>query len=546
MNPAYQYCLDVISKKTPAPKYVIKQCRDMRKVFEGKHKLFVFDNDEYEVVKSLLKLMNMSSGFKAGETVYSSLVGFQWLFIEAVFCVKDKKDIKKRGYESAVLLIGRKSGKTFLIAVIFVLLMLLEPDYAELYSVAANGDLSRIVKKEIDQLIACSPLIRSHFKVLGQSVECLINHNVYKPLNYSRNLLDGRKSNAWLADEVGALPERYAISAMSSSQINMKNRMGIIISTAYPSKDNPMIEEVEYSKEVLDGKKDNVARFSLIYEPDDKKRWKTNDEIIFHSNPLALEVPENLEYLYKQRQVAIDMPSERTNFLTKHLNIFLDKHLEVSYLPLDVLRKCAVDKVDFEGKGVVVGMDLSMTTDLTAVSIMYKEDGIYYFKAMGFLPEDSLAKRGEKFDYRAAESQGECIITEGGIVDYDTVENYIRNIEEEFGCEITAIIADPFNVTQMAQSLAQDYDVVLFRQSYFNLSAPTKEFRAAVHEGNVVYERSSLLEWCFANAVTKKDTKENEIIEKGAKGRERVDLASATIFAFAEVMKQDDFCVQVI
>lgn len=546
MNPAYRYCLDVVGKKISAPKYVIKQCRDIRKVFEGKHKLFVFDDKEYEIVKSLLKLMNMSSGFKAGQTVYDSLADFQWLLIEAVFCVKDKQDIKKRGYEFILMLIGRKSGKTFIIAVIFVLLMLLEPNYAELYSVAANGDLSRLVKKEIDQLIACSPAIRDHFKVLGQSVECLLNHNVYKPLNYSRNLLDGRKSNAWLADEVGALPERYAISAMQSSQINMKNRLGIVISTAYPSKDNPMIEEVQYAKDVLDGKIDNPARFSLIYEPDDKKKWKTNDEIIFQSNPLALEIPENLEYLYERRRLAIEMPSERENYLTKHCNIFLDKHLDESYLPLDVLRKCAVDKVDFKGKSVVIGMDLSMTTDLTAVTMMYKEDDVYYFKAMGFLPEDSLGKRREKFDYRAAEGMGECIITEGGIVDYNLVENYIRGIEDEYECEIQVIIADPYNLTQMAQNLAEDYDIVFFRQSYFNLSAPTKEFRANVYKGNVVYEKSSLLEWCFQNAITRKDKNENEIIDKGTKKKERVDLAAATIFAFAECMKMDDFCVQVI
>ncbi|WNM53127.1 terminase large subunit [Staphylococcus phage S-CoN_Ph11] len=45
--------------------------------------------------------------------------------------------------------------------------------------------------------------------------------------------MDGRKANVFVADEVGALNNRYPIEAMESSQMNMINRTGILISTAY-------------------------------------------------------------------------------------------------------------------------------------------------------------------------------------------------------------------------------------------------------------------------------------------------------------------------
>ncbi|WNM54421.1 terminase large subunit [Staphylococcus phage S-CoN_Ph17] len=35
--------------------------------------------------------------------------------------------------------------------------------------------------------------------------------------------------------------------------MNMINRTGILISTAYDSTDNPMVQEVDYAEKVLDG-----------------------------------------------------------------------------------------------------------------------------------------------------------------------------------------------------------------------------------------------------------------------------------------------------
>lgn len=546
-NSAIAYAQDVVDKKIKAPKYIIKQCQEFLDIVENKSDKYFLDIKEVKLIENATKLMNMASGLAVGKTVYESLVGFQWLFIIAILCVKHKSNPEKRRYETATLLIARKNGKTFLIGVIFAILLIIEPKFSEFYSVAADGELSRIVKKELTQLITSSPLIDKHFKIKRDVVECNLTKSSYKPLNYSNNRLDGRKSNVWLADEVGALPERYAISAMKSSQINMINRLGILISTAYPNVNNPMIEEVDYAKKVLDGVIEDETYFSLLYEPDDTKNWKDNDDIIFHSNPLALDIPDNLDYLYQQRKLAIEVTSERTNFLTKHLNIFLQSNQDEVYLDTDKWIKCRTEKVNFNNKEVVVAFDLSLTTDLTAISMMYKEDNKYFVKAIGFLPEDSLPNRREKIDYRAAADIGECIITPGAIVDYNMVEDYIRNIENKFNCRINCIVADPFNATQMLLSLAEDYEVIELKQSYTNLSAPTKEFRNEVYKGNIVYERSKLFDWNVANAITRKDKSENEMLDKANKNKQRIDLLAATIFAFSQCyLLEEDWTIQII
>ena len=44
---------------------------------------------------------------------------------------------------------------------------------------------------------------------------------------------------------------------------------------------------------------------------------------------------DNLDYLYQQRKLAIEVTSERTNFLTKHLNIFLQSSQDEVYIDTD-------------------------------------------------------------------------------------------------------------------------------------------------------------------------------------------------------------------
>ena len=89
---------------------------------------------------------------------------------------------------------------------------------------------------------------------------------------------------------MGALPNPYAIEAMRSGQLTILNKLGCIISTKYPTFDNPFEDEVQYAKNVLDGVINDNKVFALLYEPDNTKEdeWMRDDGILEQSNPLAL------------------------------------------------------------------------------------------------------------------------------------------------------------------------------------------------------------------------------------------------------------------
>lgn len=153
-HPAYKYAVEVVDDKFPNNKDIHIICEsflsDLEKTSSEDFKFF-FDYDLAKKITNLTKLINMASGIRQGQPVHDSLAPFQWFFIMNVLCWKYKDNHEKRRYEQSILLIGRKSGKTFLVALLFILLLLIEPEYSEFYSVAPDRELSSIVKKEMEQ-----------------------------------------------------------------------------------------------------------------------------------------------------------------------------------------------------------------------------------------------------------------------------------------------------------------------------------------------------------------------------------------------------------
>ena len=96
------------------------------------------------------------------------------------------------------------------------------------------------------------------------------------------------------------------------------------------------------------------------------------------------------------------------------MNIFVNSEQDEPYLKMTEWRKGVISLEKFKelvkGQSVVVSLDLSITTDLTAVGIGFTHEGEYYFLSHGFLPRGSLAERREKIDYQAMERLGYCTI----------------------------------------------------------------------------------------------------------------------------------------
>lgn len=531
---AYQYALSVVNEEVITGKYIKKECKKFLKDIEDPDCKFFIDVEEVNKITMLTKLINMASGPAAGKSAHDALAGFQWYFIINALCWKHKSNHEKRRYERSVLLIARKSGKSFLVALIFIILLLIEPQFSEFYSVAPDRELSSIIKKELEQLVSASPLISKHFKAVSKETRCLVTKSKYLPLATSENRMDGRKANVFVADEVGALRNRYPIDAMQSSQMNMTNRTGILISTAYESLNNPMTEEMEYCEKVLDGIIEDDETFALLYKPDDPKDW-LSDKSLIEANPLVVEVPENFDYLVKQRKNAIAMPSSRKNFLTKHMNIFVDGDDSEVYIATDDLIKCRIEQFDWRGMEVYVGVDLAISNDNVGVTMVGYDVQRRKFiaKSWAWIPEDNAENKSklEKIDYYMMRDNGYCFIGGDRIISYKDVEDWVLGLEKEYGVKVKGIGYDKYNAISSANKwYEKGYDVIEIKQYSSTLHPATKLLKESVLQEKFEYETNRLYELNFSNAREMKDNMLNTYINK-KKSNGKVDMVAATINA---------------
>lgn len=554
---AYDFCIEHRKKKT-TPKYVRLQMEEFIRICEGKDKKYVVSKFKLKQLENILKLLIMPKGLKAGKSLYETTCGYQWLFYTAILCTVYRDNPEKRRYETGVLEICRKNFKTFTIATIFIILFLTEPRFSKFYSVAPDGSLSREIREAIAETIRSSPIVYEHkekkrFKILRDYIMFTPMQIQYTPLSYSTSRMDGKLPNAFICDETGALPISYPIQAMRSGQLNILNKLGFVISTKYPTIDNPFEDEVKYSKQVLDGVEKDETRFSLLYEPDKTKGWEKNDLILQQANPVALEVPEIWEDLVKKRAYAIAVESARENFVTKHCNIIYSGVGTETYIDIKSLQECKAANIDWTGRVVYVGLDLSTTNDNTSVSMVSVDDDNNILAASwAFIPEGRIQEKtlSEKVNYIELCKTEHVMACGDKVIDYGVVEDFILNLESKYGVQIQAIGYDRWNALSTAQKLENaGYNLVEVRQHSSVLASPTKLLKEKILSNAFSYTENKLLEINFQNAKCTFDTNLNPYVSK-KKSVGKIDMVASMISA-VYLLEQDyflagnDFTVQV-
>lgn len=551
-----QWCVEEDGGKVP--QYVKKQAESWLHIADGDNPDAYVDEQEYEKICKLLKLM-IHPDLRC--SIYEGLEEYAWFMIVAGLCTFCRNtERKSRFYVTILLEIARKNFKTFNSAVIFILLMLTEPDFSRFFSVAPDLALSSELKNAIRKIIKVSPVLYNEdepaFKLLRSQIKCLLNDNEYTPLAYSQDRMDGKLANAFLADEAGAL-DAYPVEAMRSSQITLLNKLGIIISTQYPNDNNVMLDEIDIAKKTLDGLLEDQRYFALLYEPDDELKhgdtWMADDRVIYQSNPVAVTHPYIFEEIRKKRSLAILYENKRENYLCKH-NDILYKGLGVEgYIDIQKVKMCSEDLPDdfWKGKQVWCGLDLSMTNDNTSFAMVTEQDGTIYAKVWGFAPSDRIDEKSmkEKVDYRALIRKGECFACGDEVIDYGFVERFIIGLPEKYGVEVMQVGYDRYNAISTVQKLEQnEIECVEIKQHSSVLHMPTKLLKELILKKKIRYATNRMLEINFQNARCTEDTNKNLYVNK-KKSSGKVDMVVSLINAMYLLQQEllygeDDFVVQ--
>ena len=554
LEKAKQYAEDCLSGKEITTFEVKKQCEwfleDLEKQSNDYYPYY-FDTKVIKIVEGLLKLLNFATGLNViGKSIYNGLENFQAFFIANIFGWRYKEDSKKYRYREVDLFIPRKNTKTFLAGLIIIILLLTEDEYSEFYSICLDRDLAGEVKKAISQILNASPAVREYFnipKTLSGRVECSLTHSFYQPRTAEANRNNSIRPSAFIADEYGAMKDNSNVEAMKSGQLSVRNPLMFKLTTAYAEDKSIMLDELEYLKKIYRETEKDDRLFALVYYATEEHLW--DDIGLYMANPLRIE--ENYDEIRRDREKALAKPSERTEFLTKHMNYFMPSNSGEEFIQLENLRLCKNTRgtFDWKGKDVYLGIDLAMTTDNTAVSMVTMEDDMIFAKSWAFIPADRIEEknRRERTDYRRFIEEGSCFACGDEVISYAFVEKFIMELEEKYGVHVVQIGYDRFNCISTANKLDNaGYETVEVKQHSSVLHQPTKLLQESILQRKFSYDGDKLYEINFQNARCTEDTNLNKYVNK-KKSNGKVDMVVSTIIAIYLLQQniyEDGFVVQ--
>ncbi len=539
---AMEYAEAVLNGEEVTTKYVKKQCQIFVDDVHNNDPDFpyYFDLDAIEKVEGILRLLNFATGLHVvGLSVLDGIRPFQAFFLANCFGWRFKENPEKYRYRDITLFIPRKNSKTWLTALILIILLLTEDKFSEFYSICVDRDLAGEVKKAMTQLITNSPAISKYFTVpksLSGKIVCKLTNNFYQARTSEASRNNAIRPSAFVCDEMAAYKDWANYNAMKSGQLSVKNAQRYKLTTAYSEDRSIMLEELAYIKKVFDGLIKDDRMFALLYYAEPEHLW---DEIgLEMSNPLR--IPENYQEIRDSRQQAIEKPSERSEYLCKHMNHFLPSNAGEEFITLEDLQKCRIDEFNWAGRRVWVGIDLAMTTDNCAIAMATEEDLKIYADTIAFVPTDRIPEKNrlEKINYQDFIDEGKCHACGDSVVDYGYIEQVLVQIEEKYQVEVMGFAYDRYNCLATAQHLENlGYKTVEAKQHSSVLHPATKLLKEKILMKEFFYPKNSLLEINFVNCRVLEDNNKNMYINK-KKSTGKIDCVAALVNAIF-LLQQD-------
>lgn len=534
-----KYAKEVLAGNIIAGELVKLACqRHMNDLKRSKTKEFPykFDIDLADRYIDFFKLLNHSKGEKAGQSIELEL--WQCFRVGSVFGWIHKKTGLRRFFESYNQ-VARKNGKSTESSGIAIEGLTIDGEQgAEVYSAATKKDQARIIFDEAVRMVKASPFISKHIDVFKLNMNMPSTNSKFEPLSSDANSLDGLNIHFGLIDELHAHKTREVYDVLVTATGARKQPLIWIVTTAGFNINGICYEKYEYAVKVLKGIVEDDSFFAYIAQPDegddpfDENTW-------IKANP-NLGVSVNIEDLKKKAKQAKEIPAALTNFMVKHLNLWVTA--ETAWMNMQKYKECEEENRDFdikelEGQTCYCGIDLSATTDITSVNLEFPlDDGRYAWINHCFIPEDDLIEKEhrDKVPYSSWARDGYITLTPGNVIDYEWILSYIMEKAKLYN--IAELDYDPWNATQFATNASNEgFECVEIRQGFRTMSEPTKDVEKLVLQKKLITFNNPVLKWAFSNAVAKLDPAGNIKLDK-SKATQRIDPVIAGITAHVRGM----------
>ncbi len=497
-----------------------------------------YDEAAADYAVAFIENLRHTKGVWAGKNF--RLLEWQEKIIRDVFGI-----LKPNGYRqfnTAYVEIPKKNGKSELAAAVALLLTCGDSEErAEVYGCAADRQQASIVFDVAADMVRMCPALAKRVKIMASTKRLVYmpTNSFYQVLSAEAYSKHGFNIHGVVMDELHVQPDRRLFDVMTKGSGDARMQpLYFLITTAGTDTHSICYEVHQKAKDILQGRKQDPTFYPVIYGADENDDW-TDPEVWKKSNP-SLGITIGIDKVEAACASARQNPSEENSFRQLRLNQWVKQ--SVRWMPMDKWDECGgtVDEFELEGRECYAGLDLSSTSDLTAMVLVFppRDEGEKYIVVPHFwLPEDTLnlRVRRDHVMYDKWEKQGLLHTTEGNVVHYGFIEQYILKLGERFN--IREIAYDRWNATMMVQALQDDgFTMVPFGQGFRDMSPPTKELMRLVLERKIYHGGHPVLRWNMDNAFVRTDPAGNLKIDK-EKSTEKVDGAVALVMALDRAMK---------
>ena len=532
-----QYCEDVLNHKITTNKWIYLACERYKKWYNRDD--IWFDTEDVDLKIRFMQKMKHSKG----EFVNKQFVLFPYqTWIVANIIGWKYKDTTDRVINTALLMLARKSGKTFFASSLLLSIIMTDKEKgSEGYMIANSSQQASIAFTHAkEQCSSLDPKGKIFSRYRSQIRVPLLNSKI-QILSADTNKLDGLSPSVFIVDEYHASKTTENYNILRTGQGSRKNPLGIIISSAgfLVGEDYPLYASWVNATEVLQGTKTQDTLFAAIYQLDQEDKFD-DESCWIKANP-TLGGSISYKFLREQVEQAKNNPSQEVSIKTKNFNIWCTS--EVTWIPREdlMLHSQKFDIINFKDDEYYcyAGVDLGSVSDLTAVAYLIKKEDKFYIFCDAYIPTGSIDKSKNKELYRKWIREGYLKVTHGDRMNYEEVVHDILEFNKEI--PILEIAYDKYNAIEWARKCSEEGLVLTpFSQTKGNFNLATKEFERRLYNGDIVLIDSPVIRWCFANAMLEYDKLENCKPVKGAGSMNKIDAVIAILEAFGIYMMREE------
>ena len=442
-----------------------------------------------------------------------ALMPWQKAFFEALYSFK-MADTNRRRFVEALLEVGRKNGKSTMIAGDTTFDLFVGEGGNDICCASNDDRQAKLIWSEVagmrSRLDPGRVVTRQTLTEIRNPKKNIV---VFRMSGKTQNK-DGFNISKTLLDESHDISEENGQSELAEACVRgMSTReepLFIDCTTQGFNRDCYLDHRIAYAKKVIEGEIDDPQLLAFLFEQDSEQEIWQSEASWEKSNPSLRYGVKKIEKLRRDVEMAKVDKATRIHMLTKDFNIPQSGAQGWLLFEDYGYQQDPVSLEDFRGSFYLGAVDLSATTDLSnaRILVMKPGSGKKYMMTRYWIPESKLTESDDKeagADYANWARDGLLSIDEGNEINIEGIADWFFELFRDYGMKPLVIGYDQrFAKVFLEKCESYGFETEMLHQGRY-LSSAMKLTEADLKSRTIHYGENVIDKWCLQNTCCEVD-----------------------------------------